>query len=122
MAFQLQDDYLDVYGDFKTFGKRIGGDILCNKKTFMLINALNHATTDQRKELEGWLSVTECDEEQKICVVTRLFTEIGVDAMARERIGEYFLQAKQSLSNVNLPEGRKRLLGEYAWQLLGRQS
>ncbi len=122
LAFQLQDDYLDVYGDFKTFGKRIGGDILCNKKTFMLINALNHATAGQRKELDKWLSATECDEEQKISVVTRLFTEIGVDAMARERIGEYFLQAKQCLSNVNLPEERKRLLGEYALQLLGRQS
>ena len=122
LAFQLQDDYLDVYGDFKTFGKRIGGDILCNKKTFMLINALNHATAGQRKELDEWLSATECDEEQKISVVTRLFTEIGVDAMARERIGEYFLQAKQCLSNVNLPEERKRLLGEYALQLLGRQS
>ena len=54
LAFQLQDDYLDVYGDFKTFGKRIGGDILCNKKTFMLINALAHAPEPRQASARNW--------------------------------------------------------------------
>lgn len=58
LAFQLQDDYLDVYGDSKVFGKNIGGDILCNKKTFMLINALALADGIQRKELEKWIAST----------------------------------------------------------------
>ena len=57
LAFQLQDDYLDVYGDFKTFGKQIGGDIMCNKKTYMLINAQLLANGEQARELDKWLSM-----------------------------------------------------------------
>ena len=65
LAFQLQDDYLDVYGDSKVFGKAIGGDIASNKKTFMLINALAKANETQRKELEMWIANTNVEDEQK---------------------------------------------------------
>ena len=78
LAFQLQDDYLDVYGDFAVFGKRIGGDILCNKKTYLLIKAFEHANEEQRKELESWISRTEYAPQEKIDAVTRLYNEIGV--------------------------------------------
>ena len=122
LAFQLQDDYLDVYGDFNTFGKRIGGDILCNKKTFMLVNALSHATKAQHDDLEMWLSVSEGREEEKVAAVTNIFTEVGVDKMALDRINDYFAEAGQALAKVNLPSERKQLLWDYAMHLLGRQS
>ena len=72
LAFQLQDDFLDVYGDTKVFGKAIGGDILAGKKTFMLINALAHANDSQRKELEQWLAINDRPKEN-IEAVTRLY-------------------------------------------------
>ena len=122
LAFQLQDDYLDVYGDFKVFGKRIGGDILCNKKTYMLINAQLRANEQQRSELERWLAATEYDEEEKIQAVTRLYDEIGIPQLARQKIEYYYALAAQSLAKVNLPEERKRLLWQYAQQMLNRQS
>jgi len=122
LAFQLQDDYLDVYGDFKVFGKRIGGDILCNKKTYMLINAFQKANGEQRKELERWISATEYDEEEKIAAVTRLYNEIGIPQLALEKINSYYIKAEKTLSGVNLPEERKKMLWEYAQTMLGRQS
>lgn len=122
LAFQLQDDYLDVYGDFKTFGKRIGGDILCNKKTYMLINAQLLANDSQRKELEHWLTAKNYDEEEKIKSVTHLYDEIGIPQIARKKIEYYYSLAEQSLAKVNLPEEKKSLLWQYAQQMLNRQS
>ena len=122
LAFQLQDDYLDVYGDFKTFGKRIGGDILCNKKTYMLINAQLLANDSQRKELEYWLTAKDYDEEDKIKSVTHLYDEIGIPQIARKKIEYYYSLAEQSLAKVNLPEEKKSLLWQYAQQMLNRQS
>ena len=115
LAFQLQDDYLDVYGDFKVFGKRIGGDILCNKKTYMLINA-------QGRELEHWLNAASYDEEEKIRAVTRLYDEIGIPQLARQKIAYYYALAEQSLAKVALPEEKKQLLWQYAREMLNRQS
>ena len=122
LAFQLQDDYLDVYGDFKTFGKRIGGDILCNKKTYMLINAQLLANDSQRKELEHWLTAKDYDEEEKIKSVTHLYDEIGIPQIARKKIEYYYSLAEQSLAKVNLPEEKKSLLWQYAQQMLNRQN
>ncbi len=122
LAFQLQDDYLDVYGDFKTFGKRIGGDILCNKKTYMLINAQLLANDSQRKELEYWLTAKDYDEEEKIKSVTHLYDEIGIPQIARKKIEYYYSLAEQSLAKVNLPEKKKALLWQYAQQMLNRKS
>ena len=73
LAFQLQDDYLDVYGDPKVFGKNIGGDILCNKKTFMLINALALGNPRQKEELDRWISCAEYCPEEKIKAVTGIY-------------------------------------------------
>ena len=83
LAFQLQDDFLDVYGDPAVFGKAIGGDITSNKKTFMLINAFNHATAEQREELTRWITAEQFDAAEKIAAVTRLYNEIGIDRMAK---------------------------------------
>lgn len=77
LAFQIQDDILDVYGDPKTFGKAIGGDILCNKKTLMLLTALETASPEDKAELQQWLTVTDRDAE-KIAAVTAIYTRSGV--------------------------------------------
>ena len=122
LAFQLQDDYLDVYGDFKVFGKRIGGDILCNKKTYMLINAQLRANSAQRRELEGWLVATDFDEEQKISSVTRLYDEIGIPELAQQKIQFYYDLAEKSLARVALPKEAKQNLWAYAQEMLNRQS
>ncbi len=122
LAFQVQDDYLDVYGNFSVFGKKIGGDILCNKKTYLLINAYERANKQQREELDAWISSTDFDPQKKIDVVTRLYNEIGIRELCDEKINEYFQLAERSLEKVNLPQEQKIHLWNYALQLLGRKS
>ncbi|MBQ6192594.1 MAG: polyprenyl synthetase family protein [Bacteroidaceae bacterium] len=121
LAFQLQDDYLDVYGDPAVFGKKIGGDILCDKKTFMLINAFLHASDEDRAVLQEWIGNKDCNPDEKIKAVTALYTKIGVDRMAKERMNAYYTEAKACLDKVSLPEERKQVLREIALELMGRQ-
>ena len=124
LAFQLQDDYLDVYGDPAVFGKKIGGDILCNKKTYMLINALGRALPADRERLEQWLEKEEGTyaPEEKIAAVTELYDKMGVRALCDEKIRFYFERAREILDKVNLPEERKEPLWEMAQSLLNRKS
>lgn len=121
LAFQLQDDFLDVYGDTRVFGKAIGGDITSNKKTFMLINALNHANDDQRRQLESWIGATEFDRDEKVAAVTRLYNEIGIDRMAQDKIAYYFEQSRKYLQAVSVDESRKAELAVYAQRMMNRQ-
>lgn len=121
LAFQLQDDYLDVYGDSKVFGKEIGGDITSNKKTYMLINAFNKANDAQRKELTRWVSARDFDRNEKVDAVTRLYNEIGIDQLAQDKIAYYFGQSKKFLDAVNVPEEKKEELRKYAQKMMKRQ-
>ncbi len=121
LAFQLQDDFLDVYGDSAVFGKAIGGDITSNKKTFMLINALNHATAEQREELTRWITAEQFDAAEKIAAVTRLYNDIGIDRMAKEKIEYYFAQSTQYLARVNVPDERKQELIAYTHEMMKRE-
>lgn len=120
LAFQLQDDYLDVYGDPATFGKRIGGDILSDKKTYMLINAFLKADADQRAELESWIGRADADPEEKIAAVTRLYNEIGIDQLAQEKINHFFEASKTFLDAVSVPEERKQELRAYVARMMKR--
>ena len=121
LAFQLQDDYLDVYGDSKVFGKEIGGDITSNKKTYMLINAFNKANDAQRKELTRWVCARDFDRNEKVDAVTRLYNEIGIDQLAQDKIAYYFAQSKKFLDAVNVPEEKKEELRKYAQKMMKRQ-
>ena len=121
LAFQLQDDYLDVYGDPKVFGKKIGGDITSNKKTYMLINAFNKANTRQRKELEKWVTVGHFNRDEKVAAVTKLYNKIGVDKLAIDRINYYFEEANKYLAAVKVSDERKQELASYAQRMLHRQ-
>ena len=121
LAFQLQDDYLDVYGDTKVFGKEIGGDITSNKKTYMLINAFNLANEAQRAELQKWVDAKDFDRTEKVAAVTRLYNEIGIDKLAQDKIAYYFEQSKKYLDAVNVPAERKEELAKYAQKMMKRQ-
>ena len=120
LAFQLQDDLLDVYGDPAVFGKAIGGDITSNKKTYMLINAFNRANDKQRAELTRWIDAKTFNREVKVAEVTRLYDEIGIRQLCEDKINYYFQQASQTLSEVNVPEERKAQLRQYMDELLHR--
>ena len=122
LAFQLQDDLLDVYGDPKVFGKNIGGDITSNKKTYMLINALNRANAAQHAELVRWIEAKTFDREEKVAAVTKLYNEIGIRELCEERINYYFEQGCRYLDRVQVPEARKTILREYIAQMVNRQS
>lgn len=121
LAFQLQDDYLDVYGDTKIFGKAIGGDITSNKKTYMLINAFIHADEAQRKELMHWVTAKDFDRQEKVAAVTKLYNEIGVDRLATNKIAYYFEQSRKYLDAVNIPDERKAELRSYAEKMMSRK-
>ena len=121
LAFQLQDDYLDVYGDPAVFGKAIGGDITSNKKTYMLINACNRANDEQRKELMYWITATEFDRKEKIEAVTRIYNEIGINRLAQEKIEHYFAESRKYLAAVNVPEERKQELIAYTNEMMKRE-
>ena len=120
LAFQLQDDLLDVYGDPKVFGKAIGGDITSNKKTYMLINAVNRANAAQRAELERWISAKEFNRQEKVAAVTRLYDEIGIRQLCEEKINYYFEQARQTLAEIGVPAAHKQCLSAYMDELLHR--
>ena len=120
LAFQLQDDLLDVYGDPAVFGKAIGGDITSNKKTYMLINAFNRANTKQRTELKRWVDAKTFNREVKVAEVTRLYDEIGIRQLCEEKINYYFELASKTLSEVNVSEARKTELRAYMDELLHR--
>ena len=122
LAFQLQDDLLDVYGDPKVFGKNIGGDITSNKKTYMLINAVNRANEAQRQELMGWIEAKDFDREEKVKAVTRLYDEIGIRQLCEQKMETYYEQAQQYLSKVSVAEERKAELQAYAASMMKRQN
>ncbi|MFZ1235976.1 MAG: polyprenyl synthetase family protein [Prevotella sp.] len=121
LAFQLQDDYLDVYGDTKVFGKAIGGDIISNKKTYMLINAYHLASEEQRKELDYWTQQENFDKQEKIKAVTSLYNYIGIDKMALDKISWYFNESKQYLDCLHVENDKKNELVAFVLRMMKRQ-
>ena len=120
LAFQIQDDILDVYGDPKTFGKAIGGDILCNKKTLMLLTTMEIASPEDKAELLQWMMETERKEE-KIAAVTKIYTRLGVRAECEAVMEEHTAQALAQLDK--LPQNNAtELLRQLAEQLATRKN
>lgn len=122
LAFQLQDDLLDVYGDPKVFGKAVGGDITCNKKTYMLINAFQRANDVQRAELERWVTAKDFDRNEKVAAVTDIYNQIGIRQICEEKINYYFEESKKYLAKVNVPDERKQILRQYTAEMMKRES
>lgn len=121
LAFQLQDDFLDVYGDPKVFGKAIGGDITSNKKTYMLINAQALAQGDDSKELARWIAAKDFDREEKVKAVTAIYNKLGIDTMAKAKMEEYYAEAIAALDKVSVSEDKKSELRDYAAKMMKRE-
>lgn len=117
IAFQVQDDYLDAFGNPEIFGKKPGGDILANKKTFLLLQAMKVATGEQRRELSRLLSI---DDESKIQPVLNLFKSCNVDEWAKELKQKYFSIAMYHLEEIAVLSARKKPLEELARYLMDR--
>lgn len=121
VAFQLKDDLLDVYGNPEVFGKNIGGDILCNKKTYLLIKAFERADEQQRRALSFWIDADTYVPEKKITAVTALYDEIGVKNLCESLMEEYTFRARAALLSVAVSDERKQALKELMEQLMFRE-
>lgn len=121
LAFQLQDDFLDVYGDPEIFGKNIGGDILCNKKTFMLITALSLAEGAEKAALERWVSSAGCPPEEKIRAVTEIYNQLGIGRICEEKINGYYAEGLALLDGIGLPPEKKEELKNFVCHWMNRK-
>ena len=121
LAFQLQDDLLDVYADQALFGKKIGGDICCNKKTFLLITALNLASSEQFAEMKQWIDKKDFDEQEKIAFFTDMYNKLGVREICEKRIESLFAMCDDYIDKISVSEEKKANLKAFANSLLNRK-
>ena len=122
VAFQLQDDLLDVWGDPETFGKQIGGDIMNNKKTFLLIHAMHRAQGDDALELRRWLADVEAARDSKVPAVTALYERLGLRELSEQTIARYNALAMDALQRTTMREGGREAFASLIQRLTGRQS
>lgn len=120
IGFQLQDDLLDSFGNQKTFGKRIGGDILANKKTFLLIKALDSAPDRTKRDLLDWIEKENYVEEEKISGVKNIYTQLKINKLIQNKIDCYFQQSVQILQNIPIDKNKKQPLFALCNQMLKR--
>jgi geranylgeranyl diphosphate synthase type II len=121
MAFQIQDDLLDAYGDSGTFGKAIGGDIVTNKKTFLLVCAQKEASGAQQNKLEYWIENKKAAPEEKIKNILEIYDKLNIREKASAVIDDYFKQAEAQLCAVQLADERKKALRDFACRLIHRE-
>ncbi|MBR6758193.1 MAG: polyprenyl synthetase family protein [Bacteroidaceae bacterium] len=120
LAFQLQDDYLDVYGDPIIFGKNLGGDILNDKKTFMLIEAQRLAQGSDLETLQHYIGNNDVEPREKIDAVRQVYDNIGIDIVCRNKMEEYYNAALTCIEEILVPEERKMPLIALAQSLMNR--
>jgi geranylgeranyl diphosphate synthase, type II len=121
LAFQLQDDLLDSFGDEEVFGKKIGNDILTNKRTFLVIKALETAQGLELLELKKYLSKFDFDPDEKINSVITIFNKLGIREATLDQIKIYHSRAKELIYNLEVPEERKKTLIEFSGALMKRE-
>ncbi len=120
IAFQIQDDYLDAFGDPETFGKQIGGDIIENKKTFLYLRAMAFCDADEMMQLEHLYSIYPEDVEDKVSTVKQIFISTGSAEATKMEIEIYTIKAFSVLSTINISEDKKTLLKEFGEDLMNR--
>ncbi len=120
VAFQLQDDLLDTYGDSSVVGKMLGTDIVDNKKTFLMIQALDKASPAQKEDLIQWLTNKDFDREEKIKGVTSIYDALKIQKLTKNRIKAFYEKAIENLKHLNRPEERKTELYNFASFLMNR--
>lgn len=121
LGFQLTDDLLDVYGDPAKFGKQVGGDIIANKKTFLLIEALTLATGETQKNLQDWLSARDFDKTEKVAAVTAIYDQLEIRSKTEEKINSYFSKGFDALQQLGGDPVQKKGLTDFVQQLIERE-
>ena len=121
IGFQLKDDLLDVYADQSKFGKQVGGDIIANKKTFLLIKALENAKGETRKSLLSWLEKEEFDKEEKVSAVKGIYDKLGIKMLAEDKMNEYFQTGFEALKKVNVDQTKMEKLLSFTEYLVNRE-
>jgi geranylgeranyl diphosphate synthase type II len=121
LAFQLQDDYLDAFGDPKTFGKQVGGDIIENKKTYLLIKAIEFASPEEKQQLLQLFSVHLDDNTEKIDTVKQLFITTGAAQATQNAIADFTAKAFEIVTQMNISEDKKEMLSHFAENLMKRK-
>lgn len=122
IGFQLKDDLLDAYADPEKFGKQVGGDIIANKKTFLLIKAREKAQGKTKKQLDEWLTLRKFNKNKKVAGVKAIYDDLGVPALAEKKINQFFRKGFESLEKVSVAPETRALLRGYAEALIERQS
>ena len=120
IGFQLKDDLLDVYADKNKFGKQVGGDIIANKKTFLLIKALSKAKGKDAKELQYWLSAKKFVRRKKISAVTSLYDRLGIQSLTEKKASEYFEKGFSDFANLSVKTKTGSLI-QFGMDLANRQ-
>jgi len=121
IGFQLKDDLLDAYADQKKFGKQVGGDIIANKKTFLLIKSLENASGKNKKELRAWLEMKKFNKKKKVEAVKGIYDELRIQSLTERKINSFFRTGFKSLDHLSVPR-KAKFLKQYAEQLIERQS
>lgn len=121
VAFQLQDDILDVYGDPEKFGKQVGGDIVSNKKTFLLISALEKADAYSKEALQNWMQVNGTGVAEKVKAVTGIYDQIGIRALAEKEMWRHYQLGIDSLNSMHIDAGKKEMLKAFTDSLMARE-
>ena len=121
LAFQLQDDYLDAFGNPETFGKQVGGDIIENKKTYLYLKALEFASRDQAQQLVDLFAIQPEDSSDKIAAVKEIFVASGAAQETKNAIQDFTFKAFDTLQNISIDNDKKEMLRTFGENLMGRK-
>ncbi len=121
IGFQLKDDLLDVYADQEKFGKQVGGDIISNKKTFLLLKALELADKEQKAKLDHWLAAVTFNKVDKVAAVTAIYDQIGIRQLTVSQIDAWFAKGFKALEALDVPSDRKQPLITFTEYLIDRE-
>lgn len=121
IGFQLTDDYLDAYADPGKFGKQVGGDIIANKKTYLLIKALENASGRKKTELRRWISASRFNKKEKIEAVKAIYDSLGIPLMTEKKINQFFSKGFANLEGLNVDPATREALRKFTESLIARQ-
>ncbi|HEY8936465.1 MAG TPA: polyprenyl synthetase family protein [Cyclobacteriaceae bacterium] len=122
IGFQLKDDLLDAYADPKKFGKQVGGDIIANKKTWLLIKALEKAQGKEKKELQHWLEAKTFKKKEKVAAVKIIYDKLDIPTLAEKKVNQYFDKGLKELDKLHTSSSSKAFLKTFTENLIARQS
>ncbi|GAA5024186.1 isoprenyl synthetase [Marivirga lumbricoides] len=121
IGFQLMDDLLDVYADQDKFGKQVGGDIISNKKTYLLIKAKELAKAEDKKQLEHWLALEDFDKAEKVAAVKEIYSHLKIKELAEAKMNQYFQKGFENLNAIKGDASQKELLSDFFQYLIKRE-